>query len=76
MLLIEAEAVPVLVTVTVCTGLVWPTVVLGKARELADIEIVAVPGEPALALEPPPHPMRREKTETKAATTEQIRSMM
>jgi len=33
---IVAEAVPVLVTVTVCAALVWPTVVLGNVSDAAE----------------------------------------
>jgi len=74
-LLRVAEAVPVFVTVTVCTALVWPTAVLGKVSEFADNEITAEPGEVEPVLLLPPQPVRREKTPTNTAAKHKLRSM-
>lgn len=73
--LIVTEAEPVLVMETVCTALVDPTAVTGKVSEVDERVSVPVPGEPVPALPPPPHPVRREKTETNATAKEQLRSM-
>ena len=75
MLLSDAEAVPVLVTVTVCTALVWPTAVLGKVSEGVESVIVGVPDELVPALPPPPHPVRRKRTETNTTAKHELRSM-
>ena len=76
MLLRLADAVPVFVTVTVCTALVRPTGVLGKVSEDDESVMVAVPGELEPELEPPPHPVRRERTERNATAIEELRSMV
>jgi hypothetical protein len=47
--------------------------VLGKATVTGETVIVGVPG--AFVLEPPPHPVRKERTETNATAKEQLRSM-
>jgi hypothetical protein len=74
-LLIVAEAVPVFVTVTVCTALIWPTVVVGKVSEVAESVMLAVPGELVPELAPPPQPVRRERTETNATAKHVLQSM-
>ena len=76
MLVRLADALPVLVTVTVCTALAMPTGVLGKVSEGDESVIMAVPGELEPELEPPPHPVRRERTERNATAIEELRSMV
>jgi hypothetical protein len=80
-LLSVAEALPVLVTVTACAALVWPTVVLGKVSEVAETVRKA-----DVLLPPPPLPLdagalfdpqacRKSEREQSAESAESLRSI-
>jgi hypothetical protein len=59
-------AVPVSVSVRVCVALVWPTVVLGKEKLLAESEIAETGFEPDVPVDPLPlQPTTDETTTTR-----------
>jgi hypothetical protein len=70
-----AEAVPVLVTMTVCGALVWPTVVFGKVSEVAETLIYAdVPPLVTGALFDP-HPEMQRNRDARAERRQRLRSI-